>query len=90
MNIRNLMADGAVYKDNVQSYSTDEPAIDLTATSFFMYAWRIAGAPKRNAHSREAIAKRKCVAYQSHPLVRAIVEASTRLLAPILLMASER
>jgi len=37
--------DGAVYKDNVQSYSTDEPAIDLTATSFLMYAWGIAGAP---------------------------------------------
>ncbi len=37
--------DGAVYKDNVQSYSTDEPAIDLTATSFLMYAWRIAGGP---------------------------------------------
>ncbi len=36
---------GAVYKDNVQSYSTDEPAIDLTATSFLMYAWRVAGAP---------------------------------------------
>lgn len=36
---------GAVYKDNVQSYSTDEPAIDLTAASFLMYAWRIAGAP---------------------------------------------
>jgi endoglucanase len=36
---------GAVYKDNVQSYSTDEPAMDLTATSFLMYAWRIAGAP---------------------------------------------
>jgi endoglucanase len=36
---------GAVYKDNVQSYSTDEPAIDLSATSFLMYAWRIAGAP---------------------------------------------
>jgi hypothetical protein len=29
----------------VQSYSTDEPAIDLTATSFLMYAWRIAGGP---------------------------------------------
>jgi endoglucanase len=36
---------GAVYKDNVQSFSTDEPAIDLSATSFLMYAWRIAGAP---------------------------------------------
>jgi len=38
-------ADGAVYKDNVQSYTTDEPAIDLTATSFLMYAWRISGGP---------------------------------------------
>lgn len=37
---------GAVYKDNVQSYSTDEPAIDLSSTSFLMYAWRIAGAPR--------------------------------------------
>ena len=36
---------GAVYKDNVQSYSTDEPAVDLTATSFLMYAWRMAGGP---------------------------------------------
>jgi endoglucanase len=31
----------AVYKDNVQSYTTTEPAIDLTATSFLMYAWRM-------------------------------------------------
>jgi endoglucanase len=37
---------GAVYKDNVQSYSTNEPAVDLTATSFLMYAWRIAGGPE--------------------------------------------
>ena len=36
---------GAVYKDNVQSYSTDEPAVDLTASSFLMYAWRISGGP---------------------------------------------
>ena len=36
---------GSVYKDNVQSYTTDEPAIDLTATSFLMYAWGIAGGP---------------------------------------------
>jgi endoglucanase len=34
---------GAVYQDNVQSYSTTEPAIDLTATSFLMWSWRIAG-----------------------------------------------
>jgi endoglucanase len=36
----------AVYKDNVESYSTTEPAIDLTATSFLMFSWRQAGAPK--------------------------------------------
>ncbi len=36
---------GAVYKDNVQSYSTVEPAIDLTATSFLAFSWGIAGAP---------------------------------------------
>ncbi len=36
---------GAVYKDNVQSYTTVEPAIDLTASSMLMYSWRIAGAP---------------------------------------------
>jgi endoglucanase len=26
----------------VQSYSTTEPAIDLTATSFLMWSWRMA------------------------------------------------
>ncbi len=31
----------AVYEDNVQSYSTTEPAIDLTATSFLMWSWRL-------------------------------------------------
>ncbi len=36
---------GAVYKDDQQSYSTVEPAIDLTAASFLMFSWRIAGAP---------------------------------------------
>jgi endoglucanase len=35
---------GAVYQDNVQSYSTTEPAIDLTATSFLMWSWRLAAA----------------------------------------------
>jgi endoglucanase len=38
-------ANGAVYKDDQQSYSTVEPAIDLTAASFLMFAWRIARAP---------------------------------------------
>lgn len=34
---------GAVFKDNVQSYSTDEPAIDLTASSFLAFAWQMKG-----------------------------------------------
>jgi endoglucanase len=38
-------SDVAVYRDNVQSYSTTEPAIDLTSTSFLMWSWRIAGTP---------------------------------------------
>ncbi len=33
---------GAVFRDNVQSYSTVEPAIDLTATSPLAFAWQIA------------------------------------------------
>jgi endoglucanase len=36
---------GAVYQDNVQSYSTVEPAIDLTASSFLGFSWLVAGAP---------------------------------------------
>ena len=35
----------AVYQDNMQSYSTTEPAIDLTSTSFLMWSWRLAGHP---------------------------------------------
>jgi endoglucanase len=35
----------AVYQDNVQSFSTTEPAIDLTATSFLMWSWRLAKRP---------------------------------------------
>ncbi|MGC2636628.1 MAG: glycoside hydrolase family 9 protein [Acidobacteriaceae bacterium] len=33
------------YKDNMQSYTTTEPAIDLTATSFLMWSWRHAQRP---------------------------------------------
>ena len=33
------------YQDNVQSYTTTEPAIDLTASSFLMWSWRMAGGP---------------------------------------------
>lgn len=36
---------GAVYQDNMQSFSTVEPAIDLTASSFLAFSWTIAGAP---------------------------------------------
>jgi endoglucanase len=35
----------AVYQDNMQSYSTTEPAIDLTSTSFLMWSWRLAQHP---------------------------------------------
>ena len=35
---------GAVYKDNVQSYSTNEPAIDLTAATPLAMAWLSASA----------------------------------------------
>jgi len=35
----------AVFQDNVQSYSTTEPGIDLTATSFLMWSWRMARQP---------------------------------------------
>ena len=35
----------AVYRDNVQSYSTDEPAIDLTAATPLAFAWSSSPAP---------------------------------------------
>jgi len=35
----------AVYRDNMQSFSTTEPAIDLTSTSFLMWSWRLAKHP---------------------------------------------
>jgi endoglucanase len=38
-------AKSAVYKDNVQSYTTNEPSIDLSASSMLMFAWQIASAP---------------------------------------------
>jgi endoglucanase len=34
--------DYVLYQDNVQSYTTTEPAVDLTATSFLMWSWRMA------------------------------------------------
>jgi endoglucanase len=38
-------ANDAMYRDNVEFYSTVEPAIDLTAPSFLAFAWQMAGAP---------------------------------------------
>jgi endoglucanase len=35
---------GAVYEDDVQSYSTNEPAIDLTALTPLAFSWQIAAA----------------------------------------------
>ena len=35
----------AVYQDNMQSFTTTEPGIDLTATSFLMWSWRLAKQP---------------------------------------------
>ncbi len=42
---RSMRSQVAVYQDNMQSYSTTEPAIDLTSTSFLMWSWRLAGKP---------------------------------------------
>ena len=37
---------GAMYKDKVEYYATGrKPAIDLTAPSFLIFAWRMAGQP---------------------------------------------
>jgi endoglucanase len=34
-----------VFQDNVQSFSTTEPGIDLASTSFLMWSWRMAQKP---------------------------------------------
>jgi hypothetical protein len=61
-------ANGAVYKDDQQSYSTVEPAIDLTATSFLMFSWRIAGAPAVFLPSEDiSAALDEAVAYTPNP-----------------------
>ena len=35
----------AVYQDNVQSWSTDEPALDLTAATPMAFAWQVDNDP---------------------------------------------
>jgi hypothetical protein len=44
-NGNNVNGNDAVYQDNVQSFSTVEPAIDLTASSPLAFAWLIARHP---------------------------------------------
>jgi endoglucanase len=59
---------GAVYKDDQQSFSTVEPAIDLTAPSFLMFAWRIAGAPAKLVPTDDiSPALDEAVAYTPNP-----------------------
>jgi len=50
---RKFNGNGAIYKDDQQSFSTVEPAIDLSASSFLMFAWRIAGTPSRPVPSED-------------------------------------
>jgi endoglucanase len=61
-------ANGAVYRDDQQSFSTVEPAIDLTAASFLMFSWRIAGAPATLVPSEDiSPALDEAVAYTPNP-----------------------
>jgi hypothetical protein len=41
----NVNGNNALFQDNVQSFSTVEPAIDLTASSPLAFSWLIAGHP---------------------------------------------
>jgi endoglucanase len=45
---------GAKYKDQVDFYSTAEPAIDLTAPSFLIFAWRMAATPDNTPNPMNA------------------------------------
>ncbi len=45
----------AVYQDNVQSWSTVEPALDLTASSPLAFAWQATGAPAGAATSTQTV-----------------------------------
>ena len=43
---RKFTARNSRFEDNMQNYANTEPAIDLTALTPLMFAWRIAGQPK--------------------------------------------
>jgi len=40
---RTFTGQQATYKDDVESFSTTEPAIDLTASSALAFAWQMSG-----------------------------------------------
>ena len=44
----------AVYEDNVQSFTTTEPAIDLTASSMLAFSWQAAAQADSSALPGEA------------------------------------
>jgi hypothetical protein len=44
-NGENVNGNDALFQDNVQSFSTVEPAIDLTASSPLAFSWLISGHP---------------------------------------------
>jgi endoglucanase len=59
---------GAVYKDQQESFSTVEPAIDLSASSFLMFAWRIAGQPAKFVSANDiSSALDEGIAYARNP-----------------------
>jgi endoglucanase len=68
-------SNAAVYKDNVQSYSTTEPAIDLTTTSFLMFSWRLAGRP--------SVWTRSSISAHPETVPQGGHDASTRLAATV-------
>ncbi len=59
-----LNGNGSVYKDNVQSFDTVEPAIDLTASSFLGFAWEIAARSHSLPTARRSI---RCRRLSAHP-----------------------
>jgi endoglucanase len=58
---------GAVFVDNVESFATVEPAIDLAAPSLLMFAWRIAGIP---SDTKSEVAIRCPSSLGAHALAR--------------------
>jgi endoglucanase len=72
----------AVYRDNVQSYSTTEPAIDLTSTSFLMFSWRMAGSPSFWTNSTLAVSPQSISRSSQATAVLVAVVGTTGLAEP--------